>query len=310
MERVTDYVKRMVKNWLVVVVVADNCGGSGNGGGGLLLGGRYLTGSLTAFIASPCENIVLRGNQGNSCMAMLFPRITVYVHKCSAPNQLGITKSLHVPEEASTSPVRWAQLRFQIKGMMSYQGSYSPSMLVIKASGQENSNNQSKQTTKQKHRPGQSKHYYHFFKRTAQSETGTKAENLVDIVTSLSNVKAEIYAALDEWLAFEVEFPKIALGKALRRLKEQEQWQRIIQVSKWMWSKGQGQTVGTYGLILRAYEMDSRLEDCKILWKKILMRYGNSMPKSMFVRMLHIYKRQQMPGELVKISNEDDISNW
>ena len=47
---------------------------------------------------------------------------------------------------------------------------------------------------------------------------------------SLSNVKEEIYSALDEWVAFEVEFPIIAVGKALKTLKHQQQWQRIIQV--------------------------------------------------------------------------------
>lgn len=49
-------------------------------------------------------------------------------------------------------------------------------------------------------------------------------------VMPLSNVKEEIYAALDEWVAFEVEFPIIAVGKALKELKHQDQWQRIIQV--------------------------------------------------------------------------------
>ncbi|KAI5066916.1 hypothetical protein GOP47_0017444 [Adiantum capillus-veneris] len=239
--------------------------------------------------------------QGNAWMAMLHSRTTPSMHMCSASNPISCANSLRIPQGATTSSARWTQLRFQIKSMQSCRGSHNPCSIVITASDQATSNNPYKQATKQRHRPGRSKRHYHFFNRTAQSETGTKAANLVDIVMSLSNVKEEIYATLDEWLAFEIVFPKIAVGKALSRLKQQEQWQRIIQVSKWMWSKGQGKTIGIYGLMLRAYEMDSRLEDCKILWEKILMRYGKSMPKSMFVRMLHIYKRQQMPGELVKV---------
>lgn len=123
----------------------------------------------------------------------------------------------------------------------------------------------------------------------------------MDIVISLSNVKEEVYAALDEWVAFEAEFPIVAVGKALKRLKQHEQWQRIIQVSKWMLSKGQGKTFGTFSLMLKAYEMDARLEDCEVLWEKILRQYARSVPKSMFSLMMHIYKRQQMPGKLVEV---------
>lgn len=258
---------------------------------------------------------------------MSFPRLTPSASMSSTRNLISHSKVLHVSQGASTSPVGWMQpksvcRRYPISsvdasgfGMVhsltyspqphicSYlcQGLHNPCVCLVRASDQATGHNPPRQAKKQRLRPGRSKRHYHFFKRTGQSETGTKAANLVEIVKSLSNVKEEIYAALDEWVAFEVEFPKIALGKALRRLKEREQWQRIIQVSKWMWSKGQGKTVGTYGLMLKAYEMDARLEDCKLLWENISMHYGKSMPKSMFVRMLHIYKRQHMPEELVQV---------
>ncbi|KAH7387393.1 hypothetical protein KP509_16G020800 [Ceratopteris richardii] len=185
-----------------------------------------------------------------------------------------------------------------------HAGPHKPYKLRLNIYGQTIDHNLSKQPKRPKlpkHRPGMSKRHYHFFKRTAESATGTKAAALVDLVMSLSNVKEEIYGALDEWVAFEIEFPKIALGKALRRLKEREQWQRIIQVSKWMLNKGQGRTIGTYSLMLKAYEMDSRMEDCQALWESILARYTNSMPKTMFAQMFHMYKRQKMPREIIKL---------
>eukprot|EP00250_Pteridium_aquilinum_P022916 c25905_g1_i1 orf=496-1434(-) len=210
------------------------------------------------------------------------------------------TNTLHFKQGPSTSFIGWTQLRPEVGGMQGLHGSAKPRILS-KASIQAIAHNPSKQDKKQRRRPGLSKDHYHFYKRTGQSGSGTKAASLVDVVIPLSNVKEEIYAALDEWVAFEVEFPIIAVGKALKRLKEQEQWQRIIQVSKWMLSKGQGKTFGTYDLMLKAYEMDARLEDCETLWDKLLMLYARSMPKSMFARMMNIYKRQHMPEKLVKV---------
>jgi hypothetical protein len=46
----------------------------------------------------------------------------------------------------------------------------------------------------------------------------------------LSNVKEEVYGALDSFVAWELEFPLIAVKKALRALEEQQEWKRIIQV--------------------------------------------------------------------------------
>ena len=53
---------------------------------------------------------------------------------------------------------------------------------------------------------------------------------LVEQIQSVSNVKEEVYGALDSFVAWELEFPLIAVKKALRTLEFQENWIRIIQV--------------------------------------------------------------------------------
>lgn len=142
-----------------------------------------------------------------------------------------------------------------------------------------------------------SKHHH----RKGPSGSGTRAKSLVKLVMPLSSVKEDVYQALDTWAAFELEFPVVAVRKALQRLKQQGQWQRIIQVCKWMLLKGQGQTLGTYNLMLKAYDMDARLEEAEALWKKILAIHTRSMPRIMFVHMMSIYKRREMPEKILEV---------
>ena len=53
---------------------------------------------------------------------------------------------------------------------------------------------------------------------------------LFEQIQSVSNVKEEVYGALDSFVAWELEFPLIAVKKALRTLEFQGNWIRIIQV--------------------------------------------------------------------------------
>ena len=43
-------------------------------------------------------------------------------------------------------------------------------------------------------------------------------------------MKEEVYGALDKWAAFELKFPLEATMNGLRRLRENNQWHRVIQV--------------------------------------------------------------------------------
>lgn len=54
--------------------------------------------------------------------------------------------------------------------------------------------------------------------------------NLSFQVKGLSNVKEEVYGALDSFIAWELEFPLITVKKALKTLEKEKEWKRIIQV--------------------------------------------------------------------------------
>ncbi|XP_031256786.1 pentatricopeptide repeat-containing protein At4g18975, chloroplastic isoform X4 [Pistacia vera] len=84
----------------------------------------------------------------------------------------------------------------------------------------------------------------HLWKKRESTGSGKKALNLVRIVSELPNEKEAVYGALDKWTAWETEFPLIATAKALNMLRQRGQWRRVIQVAKWMLSKGQGATMG------------------------------------------------------------------
>ena len=49
-------------------------------------------------------------------------------------------------------------------------------------------------------------------------------------VKELSNVKEEVYGALDSFIAWDLEFPLITVKKALKILENEQEWKRIIQV--------------------------------------------------------------------------------
>ena len=43
-------------------------------------------------------------------------------------------------------------------------------------------------------------------------------------------MKEEVYGALDSFIAWDLEFPLIAVKKALKTLEIEKEWKRIIQV--------------------------------------------------------------------------------
>ncbi|GJY60386.1 hypothetical protein Tco_0461043 [Tanacetum coccineum] len=86
----------------------------------------------------------------------------------------------------------------------------------------------------------------------------------------LENSKESVYGALDAWVAWEQDFPIGPLRRALIALEKEHQWHRIIHVIKWMLSIGQGTTLGTYGQLVRALDMDHRVEEAHEVWVKKL----------------------------------------
>ncbi|KAH7284243.1 hypothetical protein KP509_34G044800 [Ceratopteris richardii] len=118
---------------------------------------------------------------------------------------------------------------------------------------------------------------------------------------ALSDVKEDVYEALDEWAAFELEFPVVATRMALEKLRKQEQWHRIIQITKWMFNKGLGKTHGSYLLLLKAYCMEGRLTEAEDLWNGLLVSQNRSMPKSLFAFMTNVYRRHGMPEKVTQV---------
>ncbi|KAJ0983429.1 hypothetical protein J5N97_011684 [Dioscorea zingiberensis] len=148
-------------------------------------------------------------------------------------------------------------------------------------------------------KPGKKEH--HLWKKRESAGSGQKALHLVRIVTNLPNEKEAIYGALDKWTAWETEFPVIAAAKALEILRNRKQWLRIIQVTKWLLSKGQVLTMGTYDTLLLAFDMDRRLDEAETIWNMILQTHTRSVSKRLFSRMIALYDHHHMAEKILEV---------
>ncbi|KAK1284675.1 Pentatricopeptide repeat-containing protein [Acorus calamus] len=145
------------------------------------------------------------------------------------------------------------------------------------------------------------KREHHLWMKRDSAGSGQKALNLVRIVSRLPNENEAVYEALDKWTAWEIEFPLIAAAKSLEILRKRNQWLRIIQVTKWMLSKGQGLTMGKYDTSLLAFDMDGRLDDVEAMWDTILQTHTRSVSKRLFSRMISLYDHHQMPNNIIEV---------
>lgn len=141
----------------------------------------------------------------------------------------------------------------------------------------------------------------HLWQKRGSAGSGQKALNLVRIVSELPNEKYAVYGALDKWTAWETEFPLIAAAEALRILRKRGQWLRVIQVAKWMLSKGQGATMGTYDTLLLAFDKDHRADEAESLWNMILHTHTRSISKRLFARMISLYDHHDMPNKIIEV---------
>lgn len=143
--------------------------------------------------------------------------------------------------------------------------------------------------------------YPRVWKTKRKIGTISKSVKLVECIKGLSNVKEEVYGALDSFIAWELEFPLITVKKALKILENEKEWKRIIQVTKWMLSKGQGRTMGSYFTLLNALAEDGRLEEAEELWLKLFSQNLESMPRIFFQKMISIYYHREMNEKLFEI---------
>ncbi|XP_062149687.1 pentatricopeptide repeat-containing protein At4g21190 [Alnus glutinosa] len=143
--------------------------------------------------------------------------------------------------------------------------------------------------------------YPRVWKTRKRIGTISKSAKLVDCIMKLSNVKEEVYGALDSFIAWELEFPLVTVKKALKTLENQREWKRIIQVTKWMLSKGQGRTMGSYFTLLNALAEDGRLDEAEELWTKLFMDNLESTPRVFFDKMISIYHKRGMHEKMFEI---------
>ncbi|KAL6640525.1 hypothetical protein ACP70R_008875 [Stipagrostis hirtigluma subsp. patula] len=131
-----------------------------------------------------------------------------------------------------------------------------------------------------------------------------KRKFLVNTLLNLEDSKEVVYNTLDAWVAFEQEFPLASLKQALLTLQKEEQWHRIVQVIKWMLSKGQGNTMGTYEQLVCALEKDNRAEEAHRIWHKKIAHDLQPVPWRFCHLMLGIYYRNNRLDRLVKLFKE------
>ncbi|XP_054784767.1 pentatricopeptide repeat-containing protein At4g18975, chloroplastic isoform X2 [Prosopis cineraria] len=128
-----------------------------------------------------------------------------------------------------------------------------------------------------------------------------KINFLVTTLLNLNDSKEAVYGALDAWVAWEHKFPMIALKRTLIALEKEQQWHRIVQIIKWMLSKGQGTTMGTYGQLIRALDMDHRAQEAHEFWEKKIGCDLHSVPWQLCHLMITVYYRNNMLEDLVRL---------
>jgi hypothetical protein len=75
------------------------------------------------------------------------------------------------------------------------------------------------------------------------------------------------------------------------------------QVTKWMLSKGQGRTLGTYTLLLEALDNEGRVEEADALWEKLLTEHEDATPRIMFTVVIAMFERHNQPKRLLQVNS-------
>ncbi|PWA62431.1 hypothetical protein CTI12_AA365450 [Artemisia annua] len=134
-----------------------------------------------------------------------------------------------------------------------------------------------------------------------------KIHVFISKLLELDDNKEAVYGVLDAWVAEEKEFPIGRLKTALITLERKEKWHKVVQVIKWMLSKGQGITVGTYGQLIRALDMDNRVEEAKKLWVRKLSRDVDTVPWKVCEIIISVYHRNEMWEELATLYKKLEV---
>uniref|UniRef100_A0A2K1ZZD8 Pentatricopeptide repeat-containing protein n=1 Tax=Populus trichocarpa TaxID=3694 RepID=A0A2K1ZZD8_POPTR len=109
---------------------------------------------------------------------------------------------------------------------------------------------------------------------TSKTHSAANAALPLSQLLDLNDSKDAVYGALDAWVAWEQKFPIASIKQVLIALEKEQQWHRIVQVIKWMLSKGQGTTMATYAQLIRALDMDHRAKEAHEFWLKKIAFQG------------------------------------
>ncbi|KAG4985756.1 hypothetical protein JHK86_033447 [Glycine max] len=102
-------------------------------------------------------------------------------------------------------------------------------------------------------------------------------------------------------VVWEQNFLIASLKTILISLEKDQQWHRVMQVIKWMLSKGQGMTMGTYGQLIRALNIDHRVKEAQKFWEIKIGSDLHLVPWQLCHLMISVYYRNNMLQDLVKL---------
>lgn len=74
-----------------------------------------------------------------------------------------------------------------------------------------------------------------------------------------------------------------------------------LQVSKWLLSKGQAMTMGTYDVLLLAFDMEGRVDEAETIWCAVLETHTRSISRRLFSRMIALYDHHHMPAKILEV---------
>ncbi|CAI5954900.1 unnamed protein product [Closterium sp. NIES-64] len=139
------------------------------------------------------------------------------------------------------------------------------------------------------------------WKKKDTRNIGGRANALIAAIRDVPDSKEDVYRALDAWAAFQLDFPLLAVKRALRIMQQEGQWKRILQVCKWMLARGQGRTFGTYDLMMEAMAATGRHAELDGTWERIMGRHLDTVPRATFARVMSLYTQQGRPLKVLEV---------
>ncbi|GJP32240.1 hypothetical protein CLOM_g16834 [Closterium sp. NIES-68] len=130
---------------------------------------------------------------------------------------------------------------------------------------------------------------------------GGRANALIAAIRDTPDTKEDVYRALDAWAAFQLDFPLLAVKRALRIMQQGGEWKRVLQVCKWMLARGQGRTFGTYDLMMDAMAAMGRHAELDGTWERIMGRHLDTVPRATFARVMSLYAQQGRPLKVLEV---------